>query len=132
MGRRASSSLNAPAIVGIVVVVLILIAGGALLLQGKKGQTFDAPPLPIEEVFSNANSLKGNEYTVQGKVDRREPRDTGLGISIIVESGGEELPLFIIVPEEVAAINIERDVSYVFKVRFGKGGVPIATGVKRP
>ncbi len=130
MGRRASSSLNATTIVGIVVVVVILIGAGALVLRGKK-ETFDAPALPIEEVFSNANSLRGNEYTVEGKVDRREPRDSGLGISIIVESAGEELPLFIIVPDDVAEINIERDISYAFKVRFGEGGVPIATGIKR-
>ena len=130
MGRRASSSLNAPAIIGIVVVALILIAGGAILLRGKK-ETFAAPPLPVDEVFSNANSLRGNEYSVEGKVDRVESRDSGLGVSLIVESEGEELPLFILIPEEVATVNIDRDVDYAFQVRFGKGGVPIATGVKR-
>jgi hypothetical protein len=85
----------------------------------------------MEEVYTNANSLRGNEYTVEGTVDRREPRDSGLGISILVDSEGEKLPLFIIVPDAVATINIERDVTYAFKIRFGEGGVPIATGVKR-
>mgnify|MGYP002529802545 FL=1 len=131
MGRRASSSLNTTAIVGIAVGVLFLIVAGALVLRKGRGETFDAPPLPMEEVYSNANSLRGNEYTVEGTVDRREPRDSGLGISIVVDSDGEKLPLFIIVPDDVATINIERDVAYAFKVRFGEGGVPIATGVKR-
>lgn len=131
MGRRASSSLNTTAIVGIVVVVLVLVVAGFLFMRKGSGESFAAPPLPMEEVYKNANSLRGNEYSVEGVVDRREPRDSGLGISIVVESDGEELPLFIIVPDDVATINIERDGSYVFKVRFGEGGVPIATGVKR-
>ena len=130
MGRRASSSLNATAIIAIMVVVLILIAAGAIALRKKK-DTFDAPQLPIEDIYSNANSLRGNEYRVVGSVYRRGARDSGLGVSIMVDSGSEELPLFIIVPEDVANFNIDRDVTYAFKVRIGEGGVPIATGVKR-
>lgn len=131
MGRRASSSLNTTAIVGIVVVVLILVAVGALFLRRGRGESFAAPPLPMEEIYKNANSLRGNEYAVEGVVFRRESRDSGLGISIVVESDGEELPLFIIVPKDVATFNIDRDITYAFKVRIGEGGVPIATGVKR-
>ena len=131
MGRRASSSLNTTAIVGIAVGLLFLIVAGALVLRKGRSETFDAPTLPMEEVYSNANSLRGNEYTVEGTVDRRESRDSGLGISIVVDSEGEKLPLFIIVPDDVATINIERGVTYAFMIRFGKGGVPIATGVKR-
>ena len=62
MGRRASSSLNGPAIAGIVVVLLILLGAGAILLRGKK-DTFTGTPLPIEDIYSGANSLRGNEYT---------------------------------------------------------------------
>ena len=130
MGRRASSSLNGPAIAGIVVVLLILLGAGAILLRGKK-DTFTGTPLPIEDIYSGANSLRGNEYTVEGTIDSREPRDSGLGITLLVDSDGSEEPVFIVVPPDVATINIERNSRYSFKVRVGEGGIPIATGVKR-
>ena len=130
MGRRASSSLNPVALVMIVAVCAALIGGGAFLLTGKK-ETFDAPRLHIEDVLSNANSLRGNEYMVEGKVFRREVRDTGEGVSLMVETDGGEEPLFIVIPNDVDHVNIERDREYAFKIRFGEGGVPIATAVKR-
>ena len=132
MGRRASSSFNTTAIVGIVVVVLVLVGAGALIMRKGKSEGFSGPKLPVEETFTNANSLRRNEYTVEGKVYRIEPRDTGVGVCLLVDSDGKERTVFIKVPEDVATINIERDVSYAFKVRVGDGGVNIATAIKRP
>lgn len=107
MGRRASSSLNATAIVGIAVAVLLLLAGAWFFLMRKKTESFQGTPLPIEDLFSGANSLRGNEYTVEGVVDGREPRDSGLGITLLVESDGSQEPVFLVVPRDVATINIE-------------------------
>ncbi len=133
MGRRASSSLNATAIVGIVVVLLVLVGGAAMfVMKSKKGAGFSSPKLAMEDVLDNANSLRGNVYQVEGKVTRREVRDSGEGVSLLVESGGGEPEhLFIVIPNDLEHENIERDQTYAFEVEFGEGGVAVATGVKR-
>ena len=48
------------------------------------------------------------------------------------DEGGEEEAVFIKVPEEIATINLERDVTYAFKIRVGEGGVNVATAIKKP
>lgn len=131
MGRRASSSLNSAAIIGIIAVIAILVGVGALTLR-KKGKIFnDVPPLQIEEALQNANSLRGNDYRVEGKIDSRWIRDTGEGLSLMVEDDGQTKYLFIMIPPEVSHVNIEREQRYAFKIKFGEGGVAIATDVKR-
>ena len=131
MGRRASSSLNAIAIVGIIVVIAIVVGVGALMLN-RKSETFtDVPPLHITEALENANSLRGNEYRVEGKVEARWIRDSGEGLSLLVEDNGGTQPLFIMIPPDVEHVNIEREQRYAFKIRFGEGGIAVATAVKR-
>jgi len=131
MGRRASSSLNSAAIIGILAVVAILVGVGALTLK-KKGKSFtDVAPLQIEEALTNANSLRGNEYRVEGKVESRWVRDQGEGLSILVEENNRVEHLFIMIPPDVTHLNIEREQRYAFKIKFGEGGVAIATDVKR-
>lgn len=132
MGRRASSGLNATAIVGIVVVVLVVVAAGALIMRKGKSEGFKGDPYPVAESFKNAAALRRNDYVIEGVVYRIENRDTGIGVCLMVESDGKEEPVFVVVPEDVADINIERDIAYAFKVYVGEGGVNIATAVKRP
>lgn len=131
MGRRASSSLNSTAIIGIVAVLAILVGIGSLMFK-KKAKTFnEVAPLRIEEALENANSLRGNEYRVEGKIESRWIRDTGEGLSLLVEEGGRTERLFIMIPPDVSHPNIEREQRYAFKIEFGEGGVAIATAVKR-
>ena len=131
MGRRASSSLNSTAIIGIVVVIAILVGVGALTLK-KKGKTFnDVAPLQVEEALQNANSLRGNEYRVEGKVESRWVRDSGEGLSLQVEEDGRTEYFFIMIPPDVKHVNIEREQRYAFKIRFGEGGVAVATAIER-
>lgn len=132
MGRRASSGLNATAIIGIAAAVLVVVAGGAFVLKKGKKAGFTGQPLPVEETFRNATAMRRNEYTVEGKVDRIESRDSGIGVCLLVESDGEEEAVFVKVPEEIATINLERGVTYAFKVRVGEGGVNVATAIKKP
>ena len=136
MGRRASSGLNAPAIIGIAAVVLVVIVGGALVLKKGKKEGFTGQPLPLQETFSNATAMRRNEYTVEGTVFRIESRDSGVGVCLMVESdSGEEEAVFVKVPEDIAdiaTINLERDVTYAFKIRVEEGGVNVATAIKKP
>ena len=136
MGRRASSGLNATAIIGIAAVVLVVIVGGALVLKKGKKEGFTGQPLPLQETFSNATAMRRNEYTVEGTVFRIESRDSGVGVCLMVESdSGEEEAVFVKVPEDIAdiaTINLERDVTYAFKIRVEEGGVNVATEIKKP
>ena len=131
MGRRASSSINSAAIVGIIAAVVLIVGLGTLLLR-KKATTFDdVAPLLVGEALDNGNSLRGNEYRVEGKLLARWPRDSGAVIEILVEDGGEQTHFPIVVPAEVSNVNFEREQRYAFKIKFGDGGVAIATDVKR-
>ncbi len=131
MGRRASSSLNATAIVGIIAAIAVIAAVGFFMLRQKSETFTDAPLLRISEALDNANSLRGNEYRVEGKVDTRWVRDSGEGLSLQIEEDGRIEYFFIVIPPDVDHVNIEREQRYAFKIRFGEGGVAIATAVKR-
>ena len=87
----------------------------------------------MQETFSNATAMRRNEYTVEGTVFRIESRDSGVGVCLMVESdSGEEEAVFVKVPEDIATINLERDVTYAFKIRVEEGGVNVATAIKKP
>jgi hypothetical protein len=131
MGRRASSSINATAIVGIIAVIAILVGVGVILLN-KKGETFEnIAPLLVQEALENGNSLRGNEYHVEGKLLARWPREEGAVVEILVEETGKKTHFPIVVPADVSSVNFEREQRYAFKIKFGDGGVAIATDVKR-
>ena len=131
MGRRASSSLNTTAIVGIIAAIAVVATVGFFML-GKKSETFtDVPLLRISEALDNANSLRGNEYRVEGKVESRWVRDSGEGLSLQVEEDGRTEYFFIMIPPDIKHVNIEREQRYAFKIRFGEGGVAVATAIKR-
>ncbi|MDE0826791.1 MAG: hypothetical protein OSA48_08290 [Akkermansiaceae bacterium] len=131
MGRRASSSINATAIVGIIAVIAILVGVGFIILN-RKGETFeDVAPLLVQEALENGNSLRGNEYRVEGKLLTRWPREEGAVVEILVEETGKSTHFPIIVPANVSSVNFEREQRYAFKIKFGDGGVAIATDVKR-
>lgn len=131
MGRRASSSINPAAIVGIVAAVAILGVLGFFFFS-KKGEAFsDLPPLRVSEALENGISLRDNEYRVEGKLLARWPRKTGAVVELLVEEPGSAEHFPIVVPDEVATVNFEREQRYAFRIRFGDGGVAIATAVER-
>jgi hypothetical protein len=131
MGRRASSSINSSAIVGIIAAVAVLVGVGAFLLS-RKGKSFaDVAPLQVVEALENANSLRGNEYRVEGKLLARWPRETGAVVEVLIEDGGAQEHFPIVVPSSVSTVNFEREQRYAFKIKFGDGGVAIATAVER-
>ena len=131
MGRRASSSINTAAIVGIIAAIAILVGLGFLLFN-RKGEAFsDLAPLQVTEAMENGNSLRGNEYRVEGKLIARWPRDTGAVVELLVEQPGATEHFPIVVPSGISQVNFEREQRYAFKIKFGEGGVAIATDVER-
>ena len=133
MARRASSSTNPILIAGIVIAVVAVIFGGKFLLTKKSTSFSDVSPLVVQDLLENGNSLRGNEYVVEGKIDEklRWTPSSGQVVSIRVESSGGEEILPITLPDKFSKLNIEREQRYAFKVEFEQGGIPDATDVSR-
>ncbi|QTN34076.1 hypothetical protein HZ994_17705 [Akkermansiaceae bacterium] len=133
MARRASSSTNPVLIIVIVVGVIAAVFGGKILMT-KKSETFsDVNPLVIQDLLDNGNSLRNNEYLIEGKIDERYFRDNNPSSIVTVRvktDAGDEI-VFVKVPEKFNNMNMEREQRYAFKVKFEQGGIPVATNINR-
>lgn len=133
MARRASSSIHPGAIIGgIVAIVVAIIAGKSLL--GKKSASFgDVATLSVEELLENGNSLRGNEYVVEGQIDEKLQwtADRGQLVSVKITSAGKDEFVAIRIPQEFNKLNIDTRQKYAFRVKFEQGGIAVATGVNR-
>ncbi len=133
MARRASSSTNPVLIIGIVVGVIAAVFVGKFLMTKKKENFSGVKPLAIQELLDNGNSLRNNEYLIEGKVDERYFRDNNPSsvVTVLVKSASGESIIPVKVPEKFNKMNIEREQRYAFKVRFEQGGIPVATDISR-
>jgi hypothetical protein len=129
MPRRASSGPKSSVIIGIAAFLIVAFLGAKLLTGKRSAKIQGATPLSMQEFLENGNSLRGNEYLVQGTVDQRWPRDNGQVVSLQVENS-EEL-IGIEVPSSFNDLNIERAQKYAIKVKFREGGIPVATQIER-
>jgi len=133
MARRASSSFHPGIIIGAVVAVAAVIAGGKLL-TGRKSPAFgDVSKLDVGDLLENGNSLRGNEYVIEGLIDEKLRWDTDRGqvVSVKVTSNSGEEFVGIEVPPALAKTNIEIKQRYAFRVKFKQGGIPVATAITR-
>jgi hypothetical protein len=133
MARRASSSTNPILIIGIAVLVIAVIFGGKFLMTKKSKSFSDVNPLAIQDLLDNGNSLRNNEYLIEGKIDERFFRDSNTAsvVSVRVKSAGGEEIVPVKIPSKFNKLNIEREQRYAFKVRFEQGGIPVATDISR-
>lgn len=131
MARRASSSTSPVLIIGIILVVIIIVVAGKFLLTGKSESFGDVSKLSVQDLLENGNSLRGNEYVIEGKIDEklRWTPTNGQVISLKVDANEEIIPIRI--PDEFKTLNIEREQRYAFKVQFEQGGIPVATAINR-
>lgn len=133
MARRASSRLNPGIIIGATAAMAVAIFAGKSLLAKKNVSFSDVSPLNIDELLENGNSLRGNEYLVQGQIDEKLQWTTGRGqfVSVrITTPGGDEF-IGIEIPPEFSKLNIDTKQKYAFRVKFRQGGIAVATGVNR-
>jgi hypothetical protein len=133
MARRASSSLHPGIIIGAIVALVILIIAGKSLL-GKKASTFgDIAKLDITELLENGNSLRGNEYLIEGQIDEKLQWTSSRGqlVSLKIDTPGGPEFVGIEIPTEFNDRNIDSKQKYVFRVKFRQGGIPVATGIDR-
>lgn len=133
MPRRASSGPNIGLILGIAAVVAAAGFAGKLVFGEKSGKTLDGTSLDMRSAVENANSLRGNEYVVEGKIDDQLDWDPQYGqvISLKVADGDTAEFLAIEIPPKLSNINIEREQSYAFRVRFREGGIAVAEEISR-
>jgi hypothetical protein len=133
MARRASSSLNPGIVIGAAAAVVVAIFAGKSLL-GKKSASFgDVARLSIEDLLENGNSLRGNEYLVEGQVDEKLQWTTDRGqlVSIRVDTPAGDEFIGIEIPAEFNNLNIDTKQKYAFRVKFRQGGIAVATGINR-
>lgn len=133
MARRASSSLNPGVLIGAAGAIVVAIFAGKSLL-GKKSASFgDTKPLDIGELLENGNSLRGNEYVVEGQVDEKLQwtSDKGQLVSVRVNTPSGDEFVGVEIPAEFNKLNIDTKQKYSFRVKFRQGGIAVATGVNR-
>ena len=133
MARRASSGINPGLLIGIAVFAAAAFFGGKALL-GKKADSFaDTSKISMDDMLENGNSLRGNEYVIEGVVDEklRWNPEQGQVVSLKVKTSGGEEFVGVEIPPEFSKVNIEREQRYSIKVKFRQGGIPVATGINR-
>lgn len=130
MARRASSQSSPLATIGILAAIIVVLGGGFFFLN-RKPAGFSDPPLPVEAFLNNANSLRGNVYSLEGRVNSIRPRDNGKFVHVRVEDRGIDKHIFVIIPNTLNAVNIEREQNYAFKVEIEKGGIPMVSELAR-
>lgn len=129
MARRASSGISPGILIGIAAALVVAFFGGKALLT-KKSETFSGiSKLPVEDFMENANSLRDNEYLVEGTVDDKFFSESNPNQLISVKVDDAQVPVEI--PSEFLKLNIEREKRYAIKVRIRQGGIPVATGINR-
>ena len=133
MARRSRKKKSSPlpAILGGVVAVAA-IAIGFISLKGEDVPT--AKGFPLETYVESCNSLRGNQYSIQGEVLENAHHDPLVGkfIFLTVDTGGgkasSELPqnVGILVPADVDGPNLETKQRYTFVVDVKKEGALVA------
>ena len=133
MARRASSRINPGIIIAAVAAIAVTIFAGKSLLAKKSTSFGDVSSLSISELLENGNSLRGNEYVVQGQIDEKLQWTTDRGqlVSVRVNTPGGGEFIGIEIPPEFSKLNIDTKQKYAFRVKFRQGGIPVATGVNR-
>lgn len=134
MARRASSTLHPGIIIGALAAIVVLIVAGKSIL-GKKSSSFgNIATLQMDELLENGNSLRGNEYLVEGQIDEKLvwTSDRGQLVSVRVPSPNGDQFVGIEIPPEYSKLNIDTKQKYVFRVKFKQGGIAVATGINRP
>lgn len=132
MPRRASSHLHPGIIIGAVAAIVVAVVAGKSLL-GKKSESFaEVSKLSISEILENGNSLRGNEYVIEGQIDEKLQWTTNRGQFVSVKvtvPGGDEF-VGIEIPQQFNKFNIDIKQKYAFRVKFRQGGIPVACGIQ--
>jgi len=137
MARRASSSLHPGILIGIAAAVVIAIVAGKSLIHPKKTGFSDVSALNMDDFLENGNSLRGNEYSIEGKIDEKlrwtPTRGQIVSLRVSTKDGDKDGDKFIAIeiPPNFNNLNVEREQRYSMRVKVRQGGIPVATAVNR-
>ncbi len=138
MARRASTGISLGHVIGIAAAIIGFFVMAFLLFRivaegggGKSGSSSSAVSLNVAEYLKNANSLRGNVYRVEGKVEERLKwtPDRGRLVSLDIENGATSSPLPVLIPQEFSHVNIDRGAKMAFVVKVGRDGLLVAESV---
>lgn len=138
MPRRASSGIGAGQVIGLIVGIVFIIGFVVVLFWligsngagGKNGEPRTASrDLVALEYYSNANSLRGNAYNLEGKVTDRLGWTADRGRLIYVEDSKSSDPIPILIPPDFDHVNIESGANFKFVVEVGDRGILTATSI---
>lgn len=127
----------AAAILGFIVVAALLfrlIAGdmfGGGDTGGSSGSNPNATALNLVTYRDNGNSLRGNVYRVEGRVEEtlRWTPDRGRLISFDANDATISIPVPVLVPENFSNVNIERGSELDLVVRVDRDGTLVAESI---
>ena len=133
MPRRASSHIHPGYILGAVALIVAAILVGKTILGKSRNAFANVLPLDIGQLMENANSLRGNEYVVEGQIDEKLQwtSDRGQLISVRVKTPGGDEFIGIMIPPQFNRLNMDVKQKYAFRVQFQQGGIAIATAIQR-
>jgi len=120
MARRASSPAH-PLWFIIAALLIIAAIGGGYFIHAHADPFRTVAPLPVKEYLENSNSLRGNIYKLDAKIDKTIEVSRTAGRLYSVESGGDMLA--VLVPPEFNQMNIERGQNFIFKLEVAEKGV---------
>jgi len=143
MPRRASSGINVGQIVGVAFAILAFFVIAALLFKliagdllggsggGGGSSNSNAKMLSLETYRDNGNSLRGNVYRIDGKVEEtlRWTPDRGRLISFEATDTMISIPVPVRVPEDFSNINIERGAEMSMVVRIDREGTLVVESI---
>lgn len=129
MARRASSGISPGLLIGIAAAVVVAFFGGKALLAKKDESFAGVAKLNVDDFMANANSLRDNEYLIEGTISEKFLSDSSPNQVVSVKIG-EEL-VGVEIPSKFLSTNIEREKRYAIKVKIRQGGIPVATGINR-
>jgi len=126
----------AAAILGFIVVAALLFrliagdmfGGGE---SGSSGSSSNASALNLVTYRDNGNSLRGNVYRVEGRVEEtlRWTPDRGRLISFEANDATLSIPVPVLVPEDFSNVNIERGSELNLVVRVDRDGTLVAESI---
>lgn len=133
MARRASSSLHPGLIMASILGIVCIVIAGKFLLGRPSASFGDVAKLDMAELLENGNSLRGNEYMVEGQIDEKLQwtADRGQLVSLKVTTAGGSDFIAIEIPDQFNKLNIDSKQKYAFRVKFRQGGIAVATAVTR-
>lgn len=127
--RKQQSSPKGLIIAGIVALALVV---GFFFLRsfGEEQTTGSYSELPLDTYYANSENLIGNNYSLEGVVNRRDRITTeGQLITLNVETATGPTPIPVFIPSNIGDMNIEPGFRIRLDVRVNAEGIPEATAV---